>query len=218
MFSGRNLVRTSTRLGLLACSVTGLLTLAACSSSSSTATGPGTSSLASPSSAARGSAGATSSARPSWAAALGAGVTVVAPHWASAGHGSPGAVIAGLVAALNSRQFARSCAYAEPGAQAQCRASQIPSSQMPFVRNFALGYVVIDGNRAAVGMTGKFCTPGHSPECFTNHDPAAVFSGAKSFSALWSNAVTPSSDYSLNPCIEVGGKWYIYSSSSPQSL
>jgi len=79
-----------------------------------------------------------------------------------------------------------------------------------FVTNFALGYVVIDGNRAAVGMTGNFCTPGHSPECFTNDDPAAVFSSAKSFSALWSNAVTPSSEYSLNPCIEVGGKWYIY--------
>lgn len=198
----RNLVRASTGLALLACGVTGLLTLTACSSSSPTpAAGPSTPGAASP-----------SNSQPSWASALGTGVAVVAPRAASPGHGSPGAVVTGLIAALNSKKFRRTCGYTEPGLQAECKASQMPASQMPFAANFALGYMAIDGDKAAVGMTGKFCTPGHLPECFTNHDPAAIFSSAKSFRALWKNAIKNTPDYSLTPCIKIGGKWYIYAS------
>lgn len=208
---------------LLACSVTGVLTLVGCGSVSSSgsvaASSPGslgTSGAASPSSAAGGSGGPASGAQPSWVSPLGASVTVVAPHSAAPGHGSPGAAVSGLAAALSSKHYADTCAYAEPSAQAGCRSQigQVPASQMPSMTNFAVGYTVIDGDKAAVGMTGKFCSPGQSPECFTNDDPAAVFSTAKSFSALWADAVTPSSGYSLTPCIEIDGKWYIYSSSS----
>lgn len=195
--------RLGTGLALLACGVTGVAALAACGSGT-----PG-SSLAPTTSA---SSSATVSAQPSWAPTLGAGVTVVAPQSASPGHGSPGSVVAGLVASLASRHQRDQCAYVPPADQAPCRShvSQVPASQMPYVTDFALGYVVISGDKAVVGMTGKFCTPGQSPECFTNHDPAAIFSTAKSFAALWANAIKPSKVYSLNPCIEIGGKWYIH--------
>jgi hypothetical protein len=142
-------------------------------------------------------------------------VTVVAPQSASPGHDSPGAVLAGTVAAFNSKKNAESCVYAEPSFQTACRsqASQLPISQISHFKDFALGYVVIDGDKAAVGWTGTVCVPGQTPECVTNDDAAAVFSRTKSFSALWSNAIKPSSGYSLTPCIEIDGKWYMYSAS-----
>lgn len=55
-------------------------------------------------------------------------------------------------------------------------------------------------------MTGAFCTPGQKPECFTNTDPAAVFSAVHSFSGLWKNALSSGpTSYSLAPCEKVGG-------------
>jgi hypothetical protein len=207
--------RIGTGLALLTCGVSGVLALAGCGSG-----GPGSSLAATtsgaPSSSSTAHPSATASALPSWASALGGSVTVVPPHPASPGHGSPGAAVGGFVAAINSKHYADSCAYVQPSAQAGCRSqvSGAAAGQMPYDTNFALGYVVIGGNRAVVGMTGTFCAPGQSPECFTNDDPAAVFSTAKSFSALWANATTPSSGYSLNPCVEIDGKWYFYSSSS----
>lgn len=196
--------RLGTGLALLVCGVTGVLALAGCGSGS-----PSSSLVTTTSS---GAATASASAQPSWASALGAGVTVVAPRSASPGHGSPGSVVAGLVESLPPKHHGDQCAYLPPDDQAQCRsqASQGTASQGPYVTNFALGYEVISGEKAVVGMTGKFCVPGQSPECFTNDDPAAIFSTAKSFAALWANAIKPSKIYSLNPCIEIGGKWYIY--------
>lgn len=177
--------------------------------------GCGSGSPSSPAAATTSSPAATAAPLPSWASALGGGVTVVAPRPASPGYGSPGAVVQGFVAAISSKHYADSCVYGEPGAQATCRSetSRLAAGQLPYDSNFALGYVVIDGNKAAVGMTGTFCSPGQSPECFTNDDPSAVFSTAKSFGALWANAITPSSRYSLTPCVEIDGKWYIYASS-----
>lgn len=196
--------RLATGLALLACGVTGVLALAGCGS------GSPSSSLATTTSS--GAASPAATAQPSWASALGAGVTVVAPQSASPGHGSPGSVIAGLIATLPSKNHGDQCAYMPPDDQAPCRSqvSQGPASQRPYDTNFALGYVVISGDKAVVGMTGKFCSPGQSPECFTNDNPAAIFSNAKSFAALWANAIKPSKVYSLNPCIEIGGKWYLY--------
>jgi hypothetical protein len=207
--------RVGTWLALLAGGVIGVLAVAGCGSGSpssspaaTTSGAPGSSSAASPA--------ATATPLPSWASALGGSVTVVAPHPASPGYGSPGAVVQGLFAAISSKHYADECAYGQPSAQATCRseASQVSASQMPYYSNFAVGYVVIDGDKAAVGITGTFCVPGQSPECFTNDDPAAVFSTAKSFAALWANAITPSSGYSLTPCVEIDRKWYLYSSSS----
>jgi hypothetical protein len=218
MFLSRDLSRSRAGSVLLTSGLTmaGLAVLAGCGSSgSNSAAGTATLTPMAPSSAA--SSPATSSAQPSWAAALGSGVTVVAPQSVAPGHGSPGAAVTGTMAALETKQAAAFCGYDVPSGQAQCKStlSQIPSKDLPYATNFALGYVAIDGKKAVVGMTGKYCTPGQSPECFTNNDPAAVFSAEHSFSALWSNALKNSpTSYSLTPCTEIDGKWYIYSSSS----
>lgn len=207
--------RVGAGLSLLACGVSGVFALAGCGSA-----GPGsslgTTSSGAPSSPGAVSPSATASALPSWASALGGSVTVVAPHPAAPGRGSPGAALDGFVAAVSSKHYADSCDYVQPSAQSGCRSqvSKVPAGQMPYDKNFALGYVVIGGDKAVVGMTGTFCSPGQSPECFTNNDPAAVFATTKSFGALWANAITPSSGYSLNPCIKIDGKWYYYSSAS----
>lgn len=214
----RNPSRVRARSALLASGLAaaGLAVLAGCGSSgSSSAAGAAT--LAPVTSSSAASSPATSSAQPSWASALGSGVTVTAPQSVPAGHGSPGAVVTGATAATGTKHATTFCAYGMPSILAQCESnlSQLPSKDWPYATNAALGYVVIDGTRAVVGTTGKYCTPGQSPECFTNNDPAAIFSAEHSFSALWSNATKNSgSDYSLTPCIEIGGKWYIYSSSS----
>ena len=108
------------------------------------------------------------------------------------------------------------CDYQEPSAQAQCKAGigQVPASQLPYASNTAIGWVVTQGTKALVGTTGKYCTPGQKPECFTNTNPAALFTSGKTFSQLWSAAAkAPANAYSLAPCVQVGGKWYIYSSS-----
>ena len=212
MLPSGNYLRVCTKAAFAACGLAGVLVLAACGSNSSSTPGASVTTVASKPTA---SPAPTAGALPSWATALGSSVTVVAPHSASPGHSSPGAAIAGTVAAFDAKDYAKSCLYAEPTLQAECKsqASQVPASQIPTVKNFAVGYTVIDGDRAAVGTTGTFCSPGHSPECATNNAPAAVFSTTSSFSALWSNAIKNTSGYSLTPCIKIGDKWYIYSAS-----
>ncbi|HSZ40650.1 MAG TPA: hypothetical protein VK817_11885 [Trebonia sp.] len=43
--------------------------------------------------------------------------------------------------------------------------------------------------------------------------PAAIFSAGRSFGALWTLTVNPGFDdigsYTLLPCVELGGKWYV---------
>lgn len=197
------MTRDRMKIVLLAGAVVGTFALAACSSGGSpAATGASATSTA------------TTASLPSWASALGSGVTVVTPQSVSPGNGSPGAAITGLVDAFNTGKFAQSCGYAEPSAQSECKseASQIPADEIPTIKGFGLGYVAIDGDHAVVGMTGAMCNPVNTPKCATNHDPAAVFSSTKSFSALWKNALKNTSSYSLTPCVEIAGKWYVYSS------
>lgn len=203
---------------VLACGAAGLLTLAACSSASpagpaaaaaASASAPGTAAAAAPGTPAAGSPA--TGAQPSWAAALGPAVTVVPPRQTAPGHGSPGAAVTGFISAVNSGHYAKACAYAAPASQAGCRsqAGQTPARDIPSVKGFALGYIAIDGGRAAAGMTGTYCDPAVSATCSANANPAAVFSTAKSFSALWGNANTPSATrYTLTPCVKVDGKWY----------
>jgi hypothetical protein len=159
------------------------------------------------------------SAKPSWASAIGSAVTVVAPESASPGNGSPEAAIAGIIAAENSGNYVEACNYDVPDLQSQCRSqlsaavSASPSamaSAIGHATNFGIGYAVVQGDQALVGTTGTFCSSG---SCFTNTDPAAIFSSGKSFSALWTDAndSNSSGSYELAPCTEVNGKWYIYS-------
>ena len=150
---------------------------------------------------------------PSWAPALGRGVTVTQPGQVAPGHGSPGAAVAGALAALSAKDPVAFCDYAYVGPVARCAAqlSQAPRNQLPYSVSVKIGYVATDGTRALVGVTGKICSPGSRPECSTNTDPAAIFSAGDTFATLWTRPVNPNSSnaYSLLPCVEVGGKWYV---------
>jgi hypothetical protein len=213
MLVDKRTVRVGLGPAVLGCGVAGFLALTGCGSSSSSSTaGSTTSGAATPSSAAT-----SASPGPSWATALGPGVTVIPPQAVAPGQDSPGAVTAAELSALNTKKVTSFCKYGLPAQAAKCASelSQVPASQFPFTRNAAIGYVAVQGNKAVVGMTGTFCTPGQKPECFTNTDPAAVFSTVHSFSGLWKNAMSSSPmSYSLTPCEKIGGKWYIYSSTS----
>jgi hypothetical protein len=177
-------------------------------SSSTGSSGSAAGSSSSPSAASSGSA-------PSWAAALGPGTTVTPPQSVAPGHGSPGAAVLGYVRSLSNKDPDGACGYAAPSEQSACTSSltQAPKDQLPYFHNEAIAYVVTHGTQALVGITGSLCSPGSTPECVTNTDPAAVFSSGKSFASLWSQAQAASSSssnsYSLAPCVEVSGKWYL---------
>ena len=96
------------------------------------------------------------------------------------------------------------------------RAAALNSSSAPSLKNAGIGYVAIDGNKALVGTTGTFCVPDNTPKCFTNNDPAAIFSTKKPFGTLWTQANQSNSEnvYSLATCIQVSGHWYLYTPSS----
>jgi hypothetical protein len=162
-------------------------------------------------------AGCSSNSAPPWASALGSGVTVTAPAQVSPGNGSPGAAIEGVFAAISAKNYPAECSYVEPSKQAACKsgAASLSSSTAPSFKNAGIGYVATDGDKALVGTTGRFCIPDQTPECYTNNDPAAIFSSKKPFSTLWTDANKNSTTnvYSLAPCIEIGGKWYLYESS-----
>ncbi len=153
-------------------------------------------------------------AAPSWAKTLGSGVTIDAPASVSPGQDSPGAVATGLIDAISAGSTAKECPYLQPSEAKDCRSAPktVPASQRSTVKNFKLGYVAIHGSQALVGTQGTFCSPDSKPKCFTNSDPAAIFSGGKSFSAQWKAANnTEGNVYSLLPCVKSGGKWYAYS-------
>ncbi len=123
----------------------------------------------------------------------------------------------GEVDALNAGDEAGTCQYFQPSAQFQCRATlgTAPAGSGPTIKHFALGYVVIDGGQALAGVTGTFCSPQGTPRCATNTDSQAIFSTAKSFNILWSEALAADSDsasnaYSLAPCVEANGGWSVY--------
>ena len=56
-------------------------------------------------------------------------------------------------------------------------------ADIPTVKNFAIGYIAVDGKQALVGSTGIFCVPDEKPRCVPNHDPAAILASGKSFKA-----------------------------------
>jgi hypothetical protein len=158
------------------------------------------------------------SAQPAWVRALGAGVVVTAPAAAAPGDDSPGAAVQGYFNALIAGKPIQACTYYPPSGQASCRKlmAAVGKGSIPTLRDLALGYVVVDGNKALVGFTGTVCAPDETPACRTNDDPAAIFSDAQPFPHLWAESVaadTSSSgrnSYSLAPCVEVGSNWYVY--------
>lgn len=175
--------------GLLAGGV-GLLALTGCSSGGS------------------GGSAASGGAQPSWASSLGAGVTVSPPGSVSPGHDSPAAAVAGEVAATNAKDTKTMCDFYTPAFQSQCKGGGGDTSGLPTFTVSQFGYVAVNGDKGLVGMVGKFCSGG---KCFSNADPEALFKDGKSFAQQWDAAQkSTSSEYSLTPVIQVGGKWYIY--------
>jgi len=155
------------------------------------------------------------SAPPKWVTALGTGVTVTGPGQVAPGHGSPGAALTGLLAAMSSKDPATVCDYISVESAARCEAQtgQVPRNRLPYGVSFKIGYVAVSGTRALAGFTGKICAPGATPECETNTSPAAIFSAGDTFAALWTQTVAPNSSstssYTLVPCVEARGKWYV---------
>jgi hypothetical protein len=159
-------------------------------------------------------------ASPSWARDLGQGVVVVAPAVTAPGHGSPGAVVTGFSAAVSSHRLVGACPYFPPGSQAQCQAafeSPSPPAVTGVQKDFSLGYVMIDGNKALVGATETTCSAGQTSDCSSNTQLlAALLTRGETFAALWNETMSQISgsktNYPLYPCILVNGRWYLYSS------
>ena len=118
-----------------------------------------------------------------------------------------------MVADGEAGDFAAVCGLLEPSAQALCTLTGTGGSSGESYQNFGLGYIAVDGTEALVGTVGTFCDPTETPTCMTNSDPAAIFSSGQSFATLFSQAVaaanSTSNIYSLAPCIEIGGQWYL---------
>jgi hypothetical protein len=203
-------VRALALVGILVPSLGGFATSASASTKRLTVLSALTASTSSPTapSAALSTAG--------WEKALGTGVVVVPPEHAAAGHGSPGAAVQGFVSALDGRQLKLWCSYYEPSFQATCRsnAANFVAADLPTFKNFALGYVAIDGNKALAGSTGTDCIANGKPKCSSNKNPAAIFSSGGTFKTLWAKTLASYNNtanvYSLDLCIKIGGGWYAY--------
>jgi hypothetical protein len=183
------------RTALAACALAGLLAIAGCGSSGS--------------------------AQPSWAKALGSGVTVDAPGSPAPGNDSPDAVVIGVITAVSTSHYTDFCKYEQPSQQSQCNSSMSQmtpadaAKQLPTFKNIKVGYSAIDGRKALIGTTGTICVPNQTPSCYTNNNPAAIFDSGKSFSTLWSQAVSAAANvYSLAPAVKVNGSWYAYTGGS----
>lgn len=129
--------------------------------------------------------------------------------------------MAGVVKALSAGPITDFCKYEQPSQQSSCRSTfgQVTksevASQLPTFKNFALGYLAIDGTKALIGVTGTICVPNQKPSCYANKNPAAILDSGKPFATLWRQAVAaPANVYSLSPAIEVDGSWYAYTSTS----
>jgi hypothetical protein len=162
--------------------------------------------------------GITLNPQPAWARAMGSGVVVVAPAVTPPGHGSPGAVVRGFFAAVDSHQLIHACPYFPPDFQAQCLAefnSPSPPTVAGVQKGFMLGYAAIDGNKALVVTTATDCSAGRTPACSSNANSAALFSRGKTFAALWNETLAQLSNgkgnWALYPCVLVSGRWYLYS-------
>jgi hypothetical protein len=152
---------------------------------------------------------------PSWAVSLGSGVTVEAPT-RTPSRGSPQAVMAAYVRALDAGNFNGACAYVVLSDQAACKSviadagGQLAMPSGAIYDGFSLGYTVIADTQALVGATGKLCVVTQAQNCVANSDPAAVLDSGKSFGTLWQQALNaPPNAYSPVPCVRINGSWYL---------
>ena len=102
-------------------------------------------------------------------------MTVTPPGGSAAG--SPGAILASVIADVEARSYAKICDYLQPSQQSKCRSvfgsAQAPAiaTAMPTFKNLTVSYTATDGARALVGMTGTICSPDQKPSCVTNKRP-----------------------------------------------
>jgi hypothetical protein len=90
------------------------------------------------------------SAPPQWVTTLGTGVTVTGPEHVAPGHGSPGAALTGVMAALSSKDSAAFCGYMFVSSAARCTgpSGQGSRDRLPYGVSVKIGYVAIAGTRA----------------------------------------------------------------------
>lgn len=125
--------------------------------------------------------------------------------------------MAGEALALDRGKPVGTCPYFEPSFQAQCRKALalMSKADIPTIKDFAIGYIAVDGKEALVGTTGIFCVPDEKPRCVPNHDPAALLASGKSFKALWAETTASTNSsantYELAACQEINGRWYVSS-------
>jgi hypothetical protein len=138
------------------------------------------------------------SAPPQWVTTLGTGVTVIGPEQVAPGHGSPGAALTGVLAALSSKDRTTFCDYMFVVSAARCTgpSGQGSRDRLPYGVSVKIGYAAVSGTRALVGFTGKICWPGATRECTANTNPAAVFSAGNTFAALWEQTLHLNSNIS----------------------
>jgi hypothetical protein len=159
-----------------------------------------------------------------WINSLGAGIVVTPPGPGIIGVG-PGKLSPPDVVALWAEQ-ARSqdpgngdlCDDIEPPAQNACdglSAAQVDpqlDANQQQSGTYSDGYIATNGDEALVGVTGEYCLP-LKKTCATNTNPSAVFSSRKSFTTLFSEALTAMNPndiaYTLIPCVEQYGDWFI---------
>lgn len=86
-------------------------------------------------------------------------------------------------------------------------------------KNFAIGRVQIEGDRALVVTTGSVCSIGEP--CYSNPDPNLGLDGGHSFPTLWAEATSGGSSAEgvfIMAMQMIGGKWYVTSPYFPLHL
>jgi hypothetical protein len=131
------------------------------------------------------------------------------------GHESPGAAVKAEIADVTANHIQAACTVFEPSVQQKCKRDTAGlTSTGASYKNVALGYIVVDGDRGLVGITGTYCNTHEHPSCASNNDPAAILSSGKPFGTLYSESVaasnSPGVTYSLAPVVKVGLNWYVY--------
>ena len=140
----------------------------------------------------------------------GTGSSTVGP-----GHGSPQAVLAGLIQVIQSRNAKSLCQYFPPSVQKTCE-SQISSASVNglVLQGASIGHAAQQGNRAIVVLlANKYCSSGGP--CYSNHDPnAGLPSGSVTFTSAWTKALSGNS--AKDPAVAmqlVNGQWYLATAS-----
>ena len=133
---------------------------------------------------------------------------------ATSGRPSPATMVNGYINDLNSGNFRGACGYVLPYSQrSACLSLASSTSGVHITSTHRVLKVVVDGNRAIVGIIGYGCASGQCSSTGSNSDPIPGLS--KGFNAAFSEAVAAASSSSSSssgavPCVFQNGHWYLY--------